>query len=347
MKPPEFLFLTLNESCNLRCRHCRYWTRTGSPGRIGLDRMAELVSEFAELSPAGKVVLCGGEPMLEPETYYGVCRAARDAGLRSLSVVNGTQVRNRDDADRVVREGPDEVSVSLDSPIAADHDRMRGVPGAHERACEAVRLLVSARTEARAAGGATACSMIDVMGLLCRSSYAHLPEFYELALEHLGADKLKLNALQPSFGRLDGEDVFFARESQVDPGVLDELLWSCDDQWSLGLNPAWVEQVVSYFRDLWRQEGLEAGWVGERQTTLHACNSGERNVVVDELGYAGLCFSSLFSRWELRDRGDVRKFWEDWSRDAREAMKNCNCLCGLSHSFRKEHATLGKAGISR
>jgi sulfatase maturation enzyme AslB (radical SAM superfamily) len=342
MKPPKFLFLTLNEECNLRCRHCRYWQRTDGPNRISLARMAELVSEFAELSPAGKVVLCGGEPMLDLETYYGACRAARDAGLRSLSVVNGTLIKTRDDADRMVWEGPDEVSVSLDSPFASDHDYMRGVPGAYGLACEAVRLLASARTEARAAGGATACSMINVMGLLCRSSYSHLPEFYELALGRLGADKLKLNALQPSFGRLDGEDRFFARESQVDPRVLDELLWSCDDQWSLGLNPAWVEQVVSYFRDLWRQPGLEAGWVGERQTTLHVCNSGERNVVVDEQGTAGLCFSSLFPRWELRDHGDMRKFWEEWSWDAREAMRSCNCLCGLSHSFRREHATLGK-----
>lgn len=346
MRFPEFLFLTLNERCNLRCRHCRYWTTSDPPDKISPARMSELVAEFAELSPKGKVVLCGGEPMLDLDAYYGICRAARDAGLRSLSVVNGTGIRNRADADRMVREGPDEVSVSLDSPYASVHDRMRGCPGAYGMACGAVRLLVSARTEARAAGRAVACGMINVMGLLCRSSYAVLPELYELALERLGADKLKLNALQPSFGQVDGEDHFFARESQVDPDLLAEVLRTCDERWSLGYNPEWARQVVSYFRDLWRQPGLEAGWVGERQTTLHVCNSGERNVVVDARGRAGLCFSSMFPRWELRVSGDMRRFWQDWSWDAREAMKNCNCLCGLSHSFRREHATFGRTEVS-
>jgi MoaA/NifB/PqqE/SkfB family radical SAM enzyme len=98
MAPPRFLFLDINRRCNLRCQHCMYWKSDDSdlPGRISAARRIEILSEFAELSPGGSVVICGGESMLDEDDYFDVASSCRARGLRCLSVINGTRVTNEE-----------------------------------------------------------------------------------------------------------------------------------------------------------------------------------------------------------------------------------------------------------
>lgn len=339
MRPPRFLFLTINEVCNLRCLHCLYWRSKRHP-QISLGRQLELVKEFSELSPGGTVVICGGEPMLDETAYFSVCATSRQLGLRTLSVINGTQIRDHRDAQRMIDEGPDEVSVSLDHPDPRIHDEMRGREGSHLAATAALSLLRQTR-------GSRARPRIYAMGLLGRSTHQHLGEFYDLVLHKIGADKLKLNAVQPTFVNTRGEaglepgtDDFFARESQVDPVALRQTLAQCDLKYHLHLNPKWVDQVCSYFEALWKVPAarLQAGWTCGVDTPRHYCDSADRNIMVDLDGRASLCFSQAFRQARLARRGDMRRFWET-SDDVREKMGPCNRLCGISHSVRNSSAT--------
>jgi MoaA/NifB/PqqE/SkfB family radical SAM enzyme len=338
--PPRFLFLTINEVCNLRCRHCLYWRSKRHP-QIPIGRQLELVEELAELAPRGKVVICGGEPMLDEAAYFSVCATSRRLGLRTLSVINGTQIRDRRDAQRMIDDGPDEVSVSLDHPSPKIHDEVRRREGSHRAATTALSLLLAAR-------GSRAQPRIYAMGLLCRSTCRHLDEFYDLVLDKIGADKLKLNALQPTFLNTRGEagqepesDDFFARESQVDPVALRKTLLRCNREHHLHLNPRWVDQVCSYFGALWRVPAsrLRAGWTCGVNTPGHYCDSADRNIMIDLDGCASLCFSQAFRQARLSRPGDMRRFWET-SDDVREAMRSCDRLCGISHSVRSSSATL-------
>lgn len=335
MNPPKFLFLSINEVCNLHCQHCEYWRAKRTP-QITTERQLELIREFAELGPGGTVVICGGEPMLDVAAYYAVCATSREVGLRTLSVVNGTQVRNEAEAERVVTQGPDEVSVSLDSPDPEVHDLIRGVPGSHAEAVRALKLLLRAR-------GKSPSPRVYAMGLLSRSTYLRLSDFYHLVLREIGADKLKLNAIQPTFvhvrvGQEVKEDHFFAEESQVDPTVLENELLRCSVEYDLRLNPVWIDQVTSYFRQLWQAPDLERGWVCGVDTTSHICNSADRSIMVDLDGKASLCFSMAFRHQQLSAPGDMRRFWEE-AADVREAMQKCDRLCGISHSVRNSSAT--------
>lgn len=336
MNPPKFLFLSINEVCNLRCLHCTYWQSPLTP-QAPLARRIEIVQEFADLSPGGNVVICGGEPMLDDVTYFEVCRTSRQLGLHTLSVVNGTQIRNPEDARQVVDDGPDEISVSLDHPTPQIHDHVRGTPGSHASAVQALRLLLAARAEHPR-------PRIYVMGLLCRSTSLVLPEFYHLVLRNIGADKLKLNSIQPCFvqarlGQQVHDDHFFAAESQIDPDALRRSLSSCDTTYGLHLNPTWIEQVIAYFRALRANPNLKRGWICGVNTTEHICNSADRNVMVDVMGRASLCFSEAFRGIQLIRPGDMRRFWET-SDDVREKMRSCFRLCGISHSVRNSSATL-------
>lgn len=342
--PPKFLFLNINEMCNLHCQHCEYWrAKRPSLDGISLARQSEIIREFAELSPGGSLVICGGEPMLDVNTYFQVCSTARSLGLRTLSVTNGTLIATPANASKVVKYGADEISISLDGPTEALHDRMRGTKGSFGEATRAIRLLVDARVLAKRDKAATHLPKIYAMGLLTASSYLLLDEFYDLVLNQLGADKLKINSLQPSFlhTRIQQQipsDSFFEKESQVDPDILEAMLGKCERKYGLTYNPNWIRQVVSYFRKLHGAQNLSRGWWAGLTTDEHICNSPERNIMVDIMGKASLCFSNAFPKTQLFVPGDLKRYWEE-NTSLKAKMSKCNLLCGISHSVRREHAT--------
>lgn len=337
--PPRFLFVEINQSCNLRCGHCSFWTQDDSDkaNYLSAERMQEVLREFSEMNPAGAVVICGGEPMLALQSYFDVAGACRRLGLRCISVVNGTRIRTPEMADRMILQGPDEISISLNSPRPELHDRTRGVTGAFDKAVSALRLLLEARKRHPARA-----NRIYVMGLVFDESFRDLDMFYDLVLNQIGADKLKLNFLQPSFGEADGDDDFFAKHHGVDPVELTALIKACDAKYQLGLNPDWLSNVGMYFRSVNAGKDNERGWSARTRTKAHICNTYERNIMVDQYGTAHLCFSTAFRGTKLQAFGDLRRFWET-SEDIRASMRRCNRLCGISHSVRRNSSTLASA----
>ncbi len=334
MTPPLYLFLSINEVCNLRCQHCEYWRSKRSPQQ-SLTRQREIITEFAEIG-GQSVVICGGEPTLERASYFDVCMWSHEKNLRVLSVINGSTV-DEEMAKNLLQYGPDEISISLDGADAETHDRIRGRSCSFEKATSALRLLLRER-------GKGDYPKIYAMGLLGASTYRKLDEWYNLVLCEIGADKLKLNSLQPTFLHTRiGQDVvadeFFAAESQVDVDVLLRNLLACRAKYGLALNPEWVTQVVSYFQHLQGRPNLKDGWKACLETPLHLCNTGERNIMVDVQGYARLCFSNNFRGEKLEKPGDLKAFWEG-AEDVREKMRTCRQLCGISHSVRRAPATL-------
>lgn len=341
-EPPRFLFIQLNQRCNLRCQHCAYWQQKDDDraNYLSPGRKREIFAEFAAMNPAGRVVICGGESMLDVDDYFGITRDCRALGLRVLSVVNGTRIRSPEMAERMVREGPHEISVSLNSHREDLHDETRGVRGSFARAVTALRLLVAARR--RLGAGDT---RIYVMGLVFDGNYRELDPFYDFVLNDIGADKLKLNFLQPSFGSAGPVDDFFARHNRLDVDALVDEIRRSDAKYGLGLNPVWLGQVAMYFRSLAASPVSHLGWASPTGTREHICNTYERNIMVDLHGIARLCFSGAFPGFRLTAPGDLRRFWEG-ADFIRNAMRSCNRYCGISHSVRREHSTLAAgAGV--
>jgi MoaA/NifB/PqqE/SkfB family radical SAM enzyme len=333
-EPPRFLFLQVNKRCNLRCQHCAFWHEDDSDKANYLDRAGKrrLMSEFAAMNPGGAVVICGGESMLDLEDYFDICATCRELGLTCISVVNGTRIRSSAMAERMILEGPHEISVSLNSQEPALHDATRGVPGAFDKAVKALRLMVDARRRL----GASA-TKIYVMGLIFDDNYRDLESFYDFVLNDVGADKLKLNFLQPSFGDTE-TDPFLAAHSNMDPDELEVVLQRCDARFGIGINPVWTANVKMYLASLRGGLDLDRGWGTQARTRDHICNTYERNIMVDHYGVARLCFSREFRGEAIQAEGDLRRFWED-AEDVRAEMRGCNQFCGISHSVRRVSCT--------
>jgi MoaA/NifB/PqqE/SkfB family radical SAM enzyme len=305
--PPRFLFVEINKRCNLRCGHCDFWMRDDDDRANYLSgpRKREVLREFHEMNPSGSVVICGGEPMLDLEDYFGVSTECRALGLRAISVVNGTRIRSDSMADRMIREGPHEISISLNACDEALHDETRGVKGAFKKAVRALRLLVAARKR-----NPSSRTRIYVMGLIFDRNYRELDRFYDFVLNDIGADKLKLNFLQPTFGQMGEESQFFSEHGHVDPDELGDLIAACNRKYKLDLNPVWLGQVKMYFRSLNAARDLDKGWHSRARTSEHICNTYERNIMVNHYGVARLCFATAFRGMQLERYGDLRKLGE-------------------------------------
>jgi MoaA/NifB/PqqE/SkfB family radical SAM enzyme len=336
LPPPRFLFVQVNKRCNLRCQHCDFWTLDDDdkPNYLSWPRKQEILREFGAMNPQGAVVICGGESMLDLEDYFSITTECKSLGVRCLSVVNGTRIRSASMAERMILEGPTEISISLNSHRPDLHDRTRGVPGAFDKAVRALRLLIEARKKYPERK-----TRIYVMGLIFDENYRELDDFYDFILNDVKADKLKLNFLQPSFGHNGEVDPFFAEHHGVDPEILGGIIERCNEKYKLNLSPVWLRQVKMYFKSVNANTEAHRGWNSPWGTTEHICNTYERNIMVDHYGVARLCFATGFPGRQLQAPGDLRAFWES-ADPIRAVMRNCNHYCGISHSVRRENATL-------
>lgn len=332
-KPPDYLFLQTNQRCNLRCLHCDFWKLSDDDktGYLTREQRDAALLEFARMG-GSTMVTCGGEPMLDIDDYFHTMRECRRLGLKAFSVVNGTRIHNAARAEQMMLEGPTEVTVSLNSQDEAEHDRTRGVVGSYYVAVRALRLLVAAREKLGAP------VKINAMTIVHENNYRNLDAFYSLVLDNIHADKLKLNILQPSFGNSD-VDKFYAENQVRDTEDLMRVIRDCAIKYRLDLNPVWLLQVKMYFDSI--RKGIpEQGWSDPNHTDDHICNTYERNIMLDIWGTMRLCFSYDFPGVKWEKLGDMENFWHDFAAPVRESMKSCKRPCGISHSVRREPATL-------
>lgn len=333
----KYMYVQLNRGCNVKCNHCDFWKLEEDPTGLSDFQIAQLIAEYRDL--AGEkacVVTCGGEPIMAKDRYFAVAKQCRDLGLIYMSVTNGTLIKTPEFAERVVSEGPHEISVSLDAPDAETHDRLRGGKGLWNVSTRAVRLMRDARDRL---GFDNSISKIYVMGLVTQSITGKLDAFYDLCLNQLGADKLKLNIMQPSFG-WEPHDYFFRDEQVQDiPGFIEEVK-ATDAKYKIDRNPLWLHQVAMYMTSTAKSSRRLEGWSSQSFTSEHICNTYERNIMVDLWGNMRLCFSDIFPSVKWSGTGDLQNFWEVSSVPIASSMTECNRYCGISHSVRKESATI-------
>ena len=317
-----------------------YWTREEVvlPTHITIEQRNEIINEFYELNPNGSIVICGGEAMMNPERYWPITRQCRALGLGCLSVMNGTMVTDLSMAKRLIIEGPTEITISLNSYESKVHDSTRGVVGSYDMAVNAIKLLLEARKVLNKT------TPIYAMSVMCEQNYRDLDKFYDFVLNELGADKLKLNWLQPMFGTLidkDGQqrgDKFYENNVIRDHAGLKEILHACNSKYQLNLDPVYIDTVEMYHDSVHKNEDALLGWNG-RGTKELICNSFDRNIMVDMDGIARLCFSHKFPGFKINKKGDLRLMWYSADR-VRDAMSKCTQYCGISHSVRRVNATV-------
>ena len=176
--PPSLLRcakVKITSRCNLRCVMCKYW-QTRREEALSSERWREVFAEMAGLG-CRKIHFSGGEVFLRPD-FLDLVEAAIGLGMRANFTTNGTLV-DKEQARRVADLGVHGVSVSLDGPKPAVHDRIRGRDGAFRRSVRTIRWLKRFSDRLR----------VRVNFVVMRQNFRKLPQMVRLAGE-LGADDL-------------------------------------------------------------------------------------------------------------------------------------------------------------
>jgi MoaA/NifB/PqqE/SkfB family radical SAM enzyme len=128
--------------CNLNCPFCFIRARKeANPAEspLGMNDFVQFIASMASRKNVGLVSLQGYEALL-PESWptsKAILEKARDLGLRTALVTNGTHLAER--VDELVELGIDGITVSLDSDQAALHDHTRRTTGAFAMTLEGLR----------------------------------------------------------------------------------------------------------------------------------------------------------------------------------------------------------------
>ncbi len=136
-KIPRSMALDYNNVCNFKCEFCyEQEEKKYNKERLPFEVIERIADEAHELG-IWEIVLQGGELLLDPKALIQLIRAFKPERFRMILVTNGYYL-SQELAEQLEREGLDCLGVSVSSLDSKEHDRSRGVKGAHERAIQAL-----------------------------------------------------------------------------------------------------------------------------------------------------------------------------------------------------------------
>jgi MoaA/NifB/PqqE/SkfB family radical SAM enzyme len=186
MRTPDHVTISITEECPNRCQHCAL-PDSGRRLRLEPEVVKDLIKQILDMGTT-LVIFDGGEPTLYGELPDLV--AAVDARAVSTLFTSGAGFSARL-AGRLKEAGLYAVNVSLDSPVAEEHDAMRGREGAFRDAMAAAEIALSAGL------------MVDLYVVLRHQNMGSLREFHRLARQ-AGAHELTFFEVVPT-GRWAGK----------------------------------------------------------------------------------------------------------------------------------------------
>jgi radical SAM protein with 4Fe4S-binding SPASM domain len=178
--PLDSLNLLITNRCNLSCRHC--YVNSGAHGKclVSGNEWINVIEQAEQLGAFG-INVSGGEPLLHPEFSLIAAALTTRSWLNANLNTNGTLIDERF-ADIICRAFRS-VQVSLDGPTAT-HDRLRGIPGCHERSIAGIRLLIAAGVQTNVGFTVTTDNISKVL---------ETTEF----CERLGIDTMNIGVVAP------------------------------------------------------------------------------------------------------------------------------------------------------
>jgi radical SAM protein with 4Fe4S-binding SPASM domain len=193
--------------CNERCRFCYAACGEGtcsSPSladaaagadadELSTKEWKRVIRIFKDEAKIPFFSFTGGEPLLRADLEE-LASYAREIGLRVNLITNGS-LATAARAASLKAAGIDTAQVSLESPVAAIHDGLCGVPGAWERTVAGIRELLAAGVAVQTNSTLTALNRASLLGL---------PAF----LASIDVRRFSMNLFIPAGRGLGADDLF-------------------------------------------------------------------------------------------------------------------------------------------
>jgi len=299
---PVFVNYLCTFRCNSRCTMCNIWSlyqsREGKKQRseeLTATELRKILQQNQDfLSQVRHIGVTGGDPLLRPDIVELIQTLREklpyaEAGIQT----NGLAPRLVEQRVREILKFYPEFSlaVSLDG-IGDVHDRIRGIPGAFERAMESIRIAQSLGVK-RITTGMT----------LSNANANQIGEVKKLA-DELGTEFSCFLAEKSRYFRNEGDHEPLTEESRN--RLIDDLKH---------------HTAYHYFMDRMRRR-LE---LGEKRRL--PCYSGHTSLVWDPYGNVRICILRPEIFGNLRERSLQEMLTDAPGRRLRETVKRCDCWC--------------------
>jgi MoaA/NifB/PqqE/SkfB family radical SAM enzyme len=258
---PSHAQIGVTNACPQRCEYCYNKYKTGLP----MDT-ATILRTVDDLKRMGVcwLGLTGGEPLLNKNLVEIVERAADGCAVKLFTT--GCTLTHQRAAD-LKQAGLAYVSVSLDSPDEAEHDRIRRYPGAYRTALQAIDIFQNV--------GGVHVSVSAVLGkeMLREDRVEGLLEF----LAGLGIDEAWLSECKPAVQGLWNPDEVITEEQR-------QMMLQVQDRYN-------------------KAGGMTVNYLGHFEGREHfGCNAGNKMVYIDAFGNVSPCVFTPISFGSVRER---------------------------------------------
>jgi AdoMet-dependent heme synthase len=245
-RPPRYLpviLLFVTDRCNLRCRMCGVCELSSArkqDDELTTAQYRAVIESATSRLGTSIVSISGGEPLLRAD-IFDIIQNAADAGLSVHICTNGLMI----DEDKAVKfrdSGVAAVSISVDSPEAFLHERLRG-SGTFQATIDAIRLLRETAPEIQ----------IGINYLITRLNYLNMTEMVAFA-ERLGVHQVKFapihaNLLHRLKAKEEFDELYFGPEHLESlEREIEQLKERCRKSRLSTASPDFFDGIIPFYR---------------------------------------------------------------------------------------------------
>lgn len=165
-------WVNLNGGCNLRCEGCfTHMDKEQAEERLTFEQIKEVI-DFVKSRSGESIAFAGqGEPLMDKD-FWRTLDYIREQGLRSIVFTNGTLIRDKEEAEKLLVSG----SVIAKRNTLNDElqDKLVGVDGASRMMQRGLNILLAARQELDQKGAKH--DMLGIDTYIIRDNLNDLPD---------------------------------------------------------------------------------------------------------------------------------------------------------------------------
>lgn len=323
---PRTIFIEISTECNSHCKYCHMWMTIEKEGVLTTKEKIRIIENFQKLNPKGEVVLTGGETMIKYNEFFALTKKCLDLDLTCAANTNASFINNTN-YEKVLKEGPKYLVISLDSHLENIHEYTRGIKGSYKHTLTVLKNLVKLKKQKKYN------TEIITNSVIFDENIEYLEEFVKFA-ENIGIDGVLFQMLSRTFYKKNKEDIFFNNHQFKNKikaiksmqGIIDVIQAHPIIRTSRQ-DFEWMKLYIN-----------NSNFIGEQ-----ICESYKNNLIIDSYGEIKLCFDMKKindgkpSIGNIRDYKNIEEIWTSREADSiRKIMENCRLNCGLLNCHRKK-----------